>query len=180
MVRFEPLTEDVDFRMIEDEEEREKAATVGYLATFEYLNGFRKTIYWSKEKMVAHADKYSPAFSRDGQTIKTKDGTFKKVSFADFEAGNYPKQDEWLYSSFWYKNFDAMAFKTMLRQLISKWGIMSIDLQTAFEQDTVVESSEDYVEAAEIQFQQPDAIEEPEETYSEPAAGEGQVSLDDI
>lgn len=190
MVRFDPLTEDVDFRMIEDDEDREKAATVGYLATFEYLNGFRKTIYWSKDKMLTHADKYSPAFSKDAQTIKKGDRTYKKVSFADFEAGNYPKQDEWLYSSFWYKNFDAMAFKTMLRQLISKWGIMSIDLQTAFEQDTVVESSEDYVEAAEIQFQQPDAIGEPDSeaaaqstAQAEAAiaqAGEAQVSLNDI
>lgn len=181
MVRFDPLTEDVEFRMIEDEEERENAATVGYLATFEYLNGFRKTIYWSKDKMLAHADKYSPAFSKGGQTIKRGNVTYKKVSFADYEAGNYPKQDEWLYSSFWYKNFDAMAFKTMLRQLISKWGIMSIDLQTAFEQDTVVERGEDYVEAAEIQFQQPEAIEEPEEPAAEPAApDEGQVSLNDI
>jgi recombination protein RecT len=31
-----------------------------------------------------------------------------------------------------------MAYKTMLRQLISKWGIMSIDLQTAFESDNAV------------------------------------------
>ena len=44
--------------------------------------------------------------------------------------------------TFWEKEFDAMAFKTMLRQLISKWGIMSIDLQTAFEQDSVVESGD--------------------------------------
>lgn len=182
LVRFDPLTEDVDFHMIEDDEEREKAATVGYLATFEYLNGFRKTIYWSKDKMLSHADKYSPAFSKDGQTIKKGNSTYKKVSFADFEAGNYPKQDEWLYSSFWYKNFDAMAFKTMLRQLISKWGIMSIDLQTAFEQD-VVQESEEYVEAAEISV--PPSIEEPEAAPEEvqPAeqlGEEEQVSLNDL
>lgn len=182
LVRFDPLTEDVDFHMIEDDEEREKAATVGYLATFEYLNGFRKTIYWSKDKMLSHADKYSPAFSKDGQTIKKDNRTYKKVSFADFEAGNYPKQDEWLYSSFWYKNFDAMAFKTMLRQLISKWGIMSIDLQTAFEQD-VVQESEEYVEAAEISV--PPAIEEPETAPEEVQAAEQpgeeeQVSLNDL
>ena len=182
LVRFDPLTEDVDFHMIEDDEEREKAATVGYLATFEYLNGFRKTIYWSKDKMLSHADKYSPAFSKDGQTIKKGNSAYKKVSFADFEAGNYPKQDEWLYSSFWYKNFDAMAFKTMLRQLISKWGIMSIDLQTAFEQD-VVQESEEYVEAAEISV--PPAIEEqeaaPEEIRpTEQPEEEEQVSLNDL
>lgn len=183
MVRFDPLTEDVDFRMIEDEEEREKAATVGYLATFEYLNGFRKTIYWSKEKMLTHADKYSPAFSKDAQTVRGKGGnTYRKVSFSDYEAGNYPKQDEWMYSSFWYKNFDAMAFKTMLRQLISKWGIMSIELQTAFEQDTVV--NEDYMEPAEPINPAPVELPEPE-AYIEmpadaPADAEEVVSLNDL
>jgi len=39
--------------------------------------------------------------------------------------------------TFWEKDFDAMAYKTMLRQLISKWGVMSIDLQTAIEADLV-------------------------------------------
>ena len=183
MVRFDPLTEEVDFRMIEDEEEREKAATVGYLATFEYLNGFRKTIYWSKEKMLAHADKYSPAFSKDAQTVRGKGGnTYRKVSFADYEAGNYPKQDEWMYSSFWYKNFDAMAFKTMLRQLISKWGIMSIELQTAFEQDTVV--NEDYMESADTPTPAPVELPEPEPALQMPAAeaadAEEVVSLNDL
>ena len=57
------------------------------------------------------------------------------MSYADFVAGNYPKGDEWKYSSFWYKDFDGMACKTMLRQLISKWGIMSIDLQKALASD---------------------------------------------
>ena len=37
--------------------------------------------------------------------------------------------------TFWEKDFDSMAYKTMLRQLISKWGVMSIDLQTAIEAD---------------------------------------------
>lgn len=37
--------------------------------------------------------------------------------------------------SFWSKDFDAMAFKTILRQLISKWGIMSIEFQTAYTND---------------------------------------------
>lgn len=49
--------------------------------------------------------------------------------------GKIPQAELWKYSSFWYKDFDGMAFKTMLRQLISKWGIMSIELQTAFEND---------------------------------------------
>lgn len=31
-----------------------------------------------------------------------------------------------------------MACKTMLRQLISKWGVMSIEMQQAFEKDATV------------------------------------------
>lgn len=184
LVHFDPLTEEVEINLNPDELARENSATVGYLAMFEYLNGFRKTIYWSKDKMLAHADKYSPAFSKDGQTIKKGNSTYKKVSFADFEAGNYPKQDEWLYSSFWYKNFDAMAFKTMLRQLISKWGIMSIDLQTAFEQDTIAESGEDYVEAAEITLSATTELDGPDDaadTVKEGTPpGEEQVNLNDL
>ena len=49
----------------------------------------------------------------------------------------------WKYSSFWFKDFDAMALKTMLRQLISKWGIMSIDMQKGYESDIGMVTRED-------------------------------------
>lgn len=135
LVRFDPLAEEIEVRLIEDEEEREQAKTIGYYAMFEYTNGFKKALYWSKKKMLSHADRYSQAFSKDGKEVTVKGNKKKKVSFADFEAGNYPKEDEWMYSSFWYKDFDGMAYKTMLRQLISKWGIMSIEMQKAYEGD---------------------------------------------
>lgn len=135
LVRFDPLTEEIEVRLIEDEEEREQAKTIGYYAMFEYINGFKKALYWSKKKMLSHADRYSQAFSKDAKEVTVKGKKKTKVSFADFEAGNYPKEDEWLYSSFWYKDFDGMAFKTMLRQLISKWGVMSIEMQRAYEGD---------------------------------------------
>ncbi len=176
---WNPITEEFSIFPIEDEGEREKAPTVGYLASFEYLNGFTKTIYWSKEKMVAHADQFSAAFSKEA----TK-GRYPKVSFADYEAHNYPAKDEWLYSSFWYKDFDGMAHKTMLRQLISKWGVMSIDLQTAFEADAKAESTE-YFQDPEEQFPSDPPIsellpEDPQEEQEPPAQQEEQVSLDDV
>lgn len=108
--KYDPLNEEIEVELIENEEEREKATTIGYYAMFEYLNGFRKTIYWSKEKMEAHALKYSMGYrAKKGYT-------------------------------FWEKDFDGMAYKTMLRQLISKWGIMSVDLtmQKALESDMAV------------------------------------------
>ena len=153
LVRFDPLTEEVEINLNPDELARENSASIGYLATFEYLNGFRKTIYWSRDKMEAHALRYSKGYAaKKGYT-------------------------------FWEKDFDAMAFKTMLRQLISKWGIMSIDLQTAFEQDTVVES-EDYVEAAEISLPAADDGDVPDATADgvkeDTPPGEEQVSLNDL
>lgn len=125
---FDPLNEVIDCVIIEDYVAREKAETIGYYAMFEYLNGFRKAIYWSKEKMLTHADTYSQAFSADA---------YRKLL-----AGEIADKDMWKYSSFWYKNFDDMAKKTMLRQLISHWGIMSTELQQAFNSDsTLVEMS---------------------------------------
>lgn len=112
LVKYNPLDETIEADLIEDEEKRENTATIGYYAMFEYQNGFTKTIYWSKAKMEAHAKKYSQAYRTD-------------------------LKRNWKYS-FWSKDFDAMAYKTMLRQLISKWGIMSVEFQTAVTNDMAV------------------------------------------
>lgn len=149
LIKFDPLNEEIEVRLIEDEEVREAAETIGYYAMFEYTNGFRKAIYWSKKKMLAHADKYSQAFSANGGTVKTRYGEKTKVSYSDYVAGNFDPKDAWMYSSFWYKDFDGMAYKTMLRQLISKWGIMSIDMASAINADMAVindDGTKDYVD----------------------------------
>ncbi len=134
LIRFDPLEEEIQVKLIEDDAEREKAPTIGYYAMFEYLNGFRKAIYWSKAKMEQHADKFSKAFNLQ--------------KYRELQEGKIPPADLWKYSSFWYKDFDEMANKTMLRQLISKWGVMSIDLQKAYEKDIENESKEniDFIE----------------------------------
>lgn len=132
LVSYDPLTEDLSINIIADDEIREKTPTVGYYAFFRLQNGFEKSIYWSKKKMMAHADKYSPAFSAQAM---------KKI-----EEGKMPEKDMWKYSSFWYKSFDEMAMKTLIRQLIGKWGIMSIDMQTAMESD--VDAETEYLKGA--------------------------------
>lgn len=147
---WDELTETLTLKPITDELVHEQSPVVGYVASFEYLNGFRKTIYWSKQKMLLHADRYSQAFSMNPSTIRVRGEIRTKVSYADYEAGNYPKEDEWMYSSTWYTDFNAMAEKTMIRQLISKWGIMSTEMQKAFESDSVLETP-DYFEAAPIE-----------------------------
>ena len=122
LVSYDPLNEEIEVQLIEDDDVRENTPTIGYYAMFEYVgSGFRKTIYWSKEKMLNHADKYSAAFS--------------KSAYEKWIKGEVPPEERWKYSSFWFSDFDGMAYKTMLRQLISKWGVMSTELQMAYEND---------------------------------------------
>lgn len=131
---FDPMNEEIQVSlMVNKWNEREALPTVGYYAMFELTNGFRKAIYWSKEQMEAHALTYSPGY-------KAKKGY-----------------------TFWEKNFDAMAYKTMLRQLISKWGIMSIDMQAAFDGDMAVineDETKEYVENDDsvIDMEQPQEV----------------------
>ena len=166
---FDPLNEEIKISLMLDKwDEREEAKTIGYYAMFELTNGFKKAIYWSKKQMMAHADKFSAAFSAKATTVKTRNGEKTKVSFEDFEAGNYPPEDAWLYSSFWYKNFDEMAHKTMLRQLISKWGIMSIEMQNAFEGDmTFADESGVKHYAQEENIIEAEVIEQPQDEKAE-------------
>lgn len=160
---FDPLNEDIKVNlMVDDWDKREEAETIGYYAMFELVNGFRKTMYWSKAQMLAHADKYSQAFYKDAGKVKTKYGEKQRVSFADYEAGNYDPRDSWMYSSFWYKNFDGMAYKTMLRQLISKWGVMSIELQKAFEGDMATLDAEGHPTYVENEEATATEVNEPE------------------
>lgn len=121
LISYNPFDDEIELEYIQNDELREGLPTIGYYAMFEYHNGFKKVMYWSKDKMLAHADKYSPAFSAQ--------------AFKNIEEGKVSERDMWKYSSFWYKDFDGMACKTMLRQLISKWGLMSIDMQKAFDAD---------------------------------------------
>lgn len=135
LVKFDPLNEEISVNLVEDDMEREALPTIGYYAMFEYQNGFKKAMYWSRDRMMSHADKYSMAFSAE--------------KYRDLLEGKIPQGDLWKYSSFWYKDFDGMAYKTMLRQLISKWGIMSIEMQTAIDKDMAAineDGTVDYVD----------------------------------
>ena len=152
LIRFDPLNEEIEVNLIENEVAREKAPTIGYYAMFEYTNGFRKAMYWSREKMESHAEKYS-------QGYKAKKGF-----------------------TFWEKDFDAMAYKTMLRQLISKWGVMSIEMQSALDSDmavinedgtkTYVENDDDIVAESEAKV-----VEDPKEKKQDKPADDAADAL---
>ena len=151
LVKYDPLNEEIEVNLIDDEEERENAETVGYYAMFEYTNGFRKSMYWSKSKMEKHALKYSTGY-------KAKKGY-----------------------TYWEKDFDGMAYKTMLRQLISKWGIMSIDMQQAVEKDMTTINTDgtyEYVDNEEdIVISQDEPVEQKEEHTEDT---EKEVSMNEL
>jgi recombination protein RecT len=119
LISYNPLDEEINVNLIDDEVERENAETIGYYAMFELVNGFKKSLYWSKGKMESHALQYSKGYrAKKGYT-------------------------------FWEKSFDDMAYKTMLRQLLSKWGVLSIEMQKALEADMSVineDGSYEYVD----------------------------------
>jgi recombination protein RecT len=178
LISYNPLEEDIEVQLIEDDMVREETPTIGYYAMFEEINGYRHSMYWSKRKMMAHADKYSAAF--------------RAADLERIERGEIPEQDMWKYSSFWYKDFDGMAHKTMLRQLISKWGTMSIDLQTAIDKDMAViheDGSADYVDnapddnvVAEQAYQEPEVQQEKQEPAAVPeeTRNSAQLSMEDL
>lgn len=91
--------------MLEISGEATSDNVVGYFAYFQLMNGFEKAVYWSKEKVIAHAKKFSQAY---------KSG----------------KKD-----SPWFTNFDAMALKTVLKSIISKYGPMSVEFADAIAND---------------------------------------------
>jgi recombination protein RecT len=139
------------FEFIEDDDLRESLPVVGYMAYFELLNGFRKSVYWTKAKMEKHADQYSQAFSLD--------------AYRKLQAGQIPSNELWKYSSYWYSNFAGMAEKTLIKHLLSKWGILSTELITAMDADMAIineDGSKTYVETEQ------DVIDMPVENLPEP------------
>lgn len=90
-------------------EEHNKTKTAGYFAYFKLLNGTTHTEIMTADEMKEHAIKYSQGYKSD-----VKNGT------------QY---------TFWSKDFDGMARKTVLRRLISKWGIMSVEMRDAYIKD---------------------------------------------
>lgn len=100
--------------------EKRSDKIIGYFAHIELMNGFRKTLYSSVEEIAKHAKMYSP-------TLKySKDVTVESLIKL---AGKDPS------GIGWKGDFDSMAIKTVLRELLSKYGYLSIEMQTAIAKD---------------------------------------------
>ncbi|MCM3272593.1 recombinase RecT [Paenibacillus elgii] len=96
---WNPLTEN----LVVDYKKKKSDAITSYAGYFELINGFRKTVHWTKEEIESHR---------------------KKHSKSDYG---------------WKKDYDAMALKTVIRNMLSKWGILSIEMQEAYINDDTAE-----------------------------------------
>jgi recombination protein RecT len=90
---------------------------VAYWFGFQMVNGFEKQACWSRERCEQHAGRYSKAYQYDRSQGKP----------------NSP----------WSTNFDAMALKTVVKNTLSKWGYLSVELQTALVADQGVQAAID-------------------------------------
>ena len=119
---WDPLTETFKGDLTKEPEGKEP---VGFLAYFELVNGFRKTLYKTRESLMAHGKKYSKAF--------------------DMAEGQ------------WKQGPDAMCRKTLITMMLSKWGIMSIEMTRAKMADQAAVIGDDL--DREDTYQYPDAPE---------------------
>lgn len=97
---------------------------VGYVAYFKLSNGFEKIVFWTIEKVTAHAKRHSKTFA----------------------------------SGPWKTDFDKMAMKTVIKDMLNKWAPLSIEMQIAIKADQAIindENAEDvtYVDSAAYEVQ---------------------------
>lgn len=98
---WNPLTEELKYEHHDKYRKGEKP--VGYFGSFELLNGFEKNVYWTWQQIDDHRKEFSQSGGKNSDQPK----------------------------GVWAKHYDAMALKTVLRNLLTKWGPMTVDIQTA-------------------------------------------------
>ena len=137
----DPRTRKPVIEWIDDEDEREKKALAGFYGFYELKDGFFKSIYWSHEKILLHADRYSKAFNK----ATYDDMLSGKIKGAD--------ADKLRSGSPWYGDplseaHQKMCKKTLLIQMLNDGTApLSIEMQTAFKQDTLQEKGDEIIYA---------------------------------
>ncbi|WHY63242.1 recombinase RecT [Cytobacillus firmus] len=101
LLKWNRLTEEIDL----DLDAKKCDKVIGYCGYFKLVNGFEKTVYWTRDEVEAHRIKHNKA--KDKKSL----------------------------NNVWRSDYDAMAMKTVLRNMLGKWGILSIDMQKAFSED---------------------------------------------
>ena len=127
LLEYNPITGEckftTDFSECTQRLNGEADKIIGYYAWFKLHSGFVKELFMTKNEIYNHASKYSQSYRMDISKNKK--------------------------SSRWSTDFDAMAKKTVLKLLLSKWGVLSVDMQKAIQDDQKVYNSDgtgDYVD----------------------------------
>ncbi len=115
------------FKFEPDEDKREQLPVIGYYAYFRLNSGFFKGFYWSMQKLLKHADRYSAAFSLD--------------IYNKYKSGQTLTEDErrQVDNGPWYGKTgaqDAMCIKTVLKDMLrSGYAPLSAELVDAMNAD---------------------------------------------
>jgi recombination protein RecT len=115
LIKWNRLTEEIDLNLDAATSER----VIGYCGYFKLVNGFEKTVYWTRDEIEAHRIKFNKA------------------------------KDKTSLNNVWRSDYDAMAMKTVLRNMLGKWGILSVEMQTAISEDEVEREVKDVTEQPE-------------------------------
>lgn len=91
---------------------RDELKTIGYVAYFRLINGFEKTLYMDAKEMEKHAKTYSQTYSSNKDYVRN--------------------------ASKWATDFDAMAKKTVIKLLLSRYAPLSVEMQSAITSDQAV------------------------------------------
>ena len=95
--------------------DRSNAPIIGYVAMIELINGFSKQLYMSVEELDAHAKRFS-------QTYRKGYGLWSDKEMRP-----------------------AMMEKTILKRLLSKYGVLSVEMEQAIKSDSAVLGENDAV-----------------------------------
>lgn len=106
-ISWDPLMEELKYETHRDKDRGLNEQPVGYFGRFELLNGFQKTVYWTWQQVDNHRKRFSQAGGKNSDKPK----------------------------GVWAKNYNAMARKTVIKDLLTKWGPMTVDMQTAYSAD---------------------------------------------
>lgn len=137
------------------DDERLNKKVVGYMAGLRLLNGFQKTIFWSVAEVEKHADKYSQAYR-----------AYKKYGASKSTARSGNRESPWA------SDFDQMAMKTVLKSLISKYGIMSTEIQNAVKYDQAAINIDTETGEESVEY-----VDNEPESAAKPLSGEQQAEL---